>query len=131
MMPEVKEWYDLANTDLQVAKHLNDSFHPKPLEIICFHCQQAAEKAAKSLIVYYGAEGGIPKLHDISFLLDQIKNKVRIEEKYYEYADVLTPYGVVARYPNELFLDERHTEQAIQYADSILQWVNGIIAIQE
>lgn len=77
MMPEVKEWYDLASTDLQVAKHLNDAFHPKPLEIICFHCQQAAEKAAKALIVYYGTEGGMPKLHDISFFVgsDQGKNQ--------------------------------------------------------
>ena len=34
-------------TDLGVAKHLNSQYHPKPLEIICYHCQLSAEKAIK------------------------------------------------------------------------------------
>lgn len=32
----------------------------------------------------------MPKLHDLSFLLNQVKNFVNIEEKYYDYADTLT-----------------------------------------
>ncbi|MCD8152853.1 MAG: HEPN domain-containing protein [Clostridiales bacterium] len=124
MMSATKEWYDLAVTDLGVAKHLNSTYYPKPLEIICYHCQQAAEKNIKALIMYYGAQSGMPKLHDLSFLLNQIKNQVEIEDKFYEYADTLTPYGVSIRYPNELFLEERHADKAIQYADEIVQWVS-------
>ncbi len=127
MMSATKEWYDLAVTDLGVAKHLNSTYYPKPLEIICYHCQQAAEKSIKALIMYYGAQGGMPKLHDLSFLLNQIKNRVEIEDKFYEYADTLTPYGVSIRYPNELFLEERHADKAIQYADEIVQWVSDIV----
>ena len=41
------------------------------------------------MIIYYGGEGGMPKLHDLSFLLNQIKNKVCIEDKYYGYADTI------------------------------------------
>ena len=59
----------------------------------------------------------MPKLHDLSFLLNQIKNKVAIEDKYYDYADTLTPYGISARYPNELFLEEKHVEEATRFAD--------------
>lgn len=127
MTQETKEWYDLAVMDLGVAKHLESTYYPKPVEIVCYHCQQAAEKGIKALIMYYGAEGGMPKLHDLSFLLNQIKNKVSIEDKYYDYADTLTPYGVSIRYPNELFLEERHAKQAIQYADEMIQWVGGIV----
>jgi HEPN domain-containing protein len=127
MTQETKEWYDKATMDLGVAKHLLETYYPKPIEIVCYHCQQAAEKAIKALIIFYGAEGGIPKLHDLSFLLNQIKNKVDIEEKYYDYADTLSPYGVAVRYPNELFLEERHAKEAVQLADEILQWVNHII----
>lgn len=127
MTQEVKEWYDLAKMDLGVAKHLEATYHPKPLEIICYHCQQAAEKGIKALIIHYGAEGGLPKLHDLSFLLDQIKNKVTIEDKYYDYADTLTPYGVSIRYPNELFLEERHAKTAIQYAGEIMEWIDSIV----
>lgn len=127
MTQEVKEWYDLAKMDLGVAKHLEATYHPKPLEIICYRCQQAAEKGIKALIMFYGAEGGMPKLHDLSFLLNQIKNKGFIEDKYYDYADTLTPYGVSIRYPNELFLEEKHAKIAIQYAEEIMQWVDNIV----
>ncbi len=68
------------------------------------------------------------KIHDLAFLLDQIKNKIRIEEKYYDDADALTPYGAAVRYPSELSLEERHAEEAIQYAGEIQQGVLGIVA---
>lgn len=42
---KLKEQYDMAVMDLGVAKHLDETYRPKPLEIICYHCQQAAEKA--------------------------------------------------------------------------------------
>lgn len=115
MTQEIKEWYDMAVMDLGVAKHLEATYYPKPIEIICYHCQQSAEKSIKALIMYYGAKSGMPKLHDLSFLLNQIKNKVNIEDKYYDYADTLSPYGVSVRYPNELFLEQRHVKEAIQF----------------
>ena len=128
MTPETKEWYDMAVMDLGVAGHLDETYRPKPLEIICYHCQQAAEKAIKALIIYYGGEGGMPKLHDLSFLLNQIKNKVCIEDRYYDYADALTPYGVSVRYPNELFLEERHVKEALKLSGEILRWVQSIVS---
>lgn len=131
MTPTTKEWYDLAATDLGVAKHLYETYYPKPLEIICYHCQQSAEKAIKAMIMYYGAQGGMPKLHDLSFLLNQVKNMVHVEEKFYDYADTLAPYGVSVRYPNELFLEDRHAREAIQYAGEILQWAESIIGPAE
>lgn len=70
---EAFSWITVARNDLEVAKHLNKTFYPKPLEIICYHCQQAAEKAVKGLIVSKGCQGGLPKIHDISFLMSQIK----------------------------------------------------------
>lgn len=131
MTQATKEWYDMAVMDLGVARHLDETFNPKPLEIICYHCQQAAEKAIKALIMYYGGEGGLPKLHDLSFLLNQIKNKVPIEDKYYDYADTLTPYGVSVRYPNELFLEKKHAKEALEFSGEILDWVQGIVSRDE
>lgn len=60
MTQQVKEWYEMAAIDLGVAKHLDATSYPKPLEIVCYHCQQSAEKAIKTLIMSYGAEGGMP-----------------------------------------------------------------------
>ena len=44
-----------------------------------------------------------------------------IDEKYYDYADVLAPYGVALRYPNELFLEERHADKAVQMANEFVE----------
>ena len=131
MDEHIKEWLDLAEMDFGVAKHLFETYHPKPLEIICFHCQQAAEKAIKAVIVSYGEQGGMPKLHDLSFLLGQVRNMTDIDEKYFDYADTLTPYGVSLRYPHELFLEEYHAEQAIKYAKEIMNWALATIKHNE
>ncbi|MHB8125320.1 MAG: HEPN domain-containing protein [Desulfitobacteriaceae bacterium] len=39
----VKSWCDFAKDDLITAKYLL-GLHPLKLEIICYHCQQSAEK---------------------------------------------------------------------------------------
>ncbi len=127
MEHEESLWIELAKTDLGVAKHLISQYYPKPLEIICYHCQQAAEKAIKAIIVAYGAQGGMPKKHNLSFLLEQMKNMIEIPEKYYDYADELTPYGIAVRYPNELYIEERHVLNAIQYAEELVVWAEKIL----
>ena len=33
-------------------------------------------------------------------------------KEWYDYADTLTPYGVSIRYPNELFLEEKHAKKS-------------------
>lgn len=47
--------------------------------------------------------------------MNQIKNKADIEDKYYDYADALMPYGVSVTYPNELSLMEWHAKDAWIY----------------
>ena len=74
-----------------------------------------------------GCKGGIPKKHDIFLLLNQIKNIVDIDEKFYDYADILSPYGVAMRYPNELQIDENHAARAIELANYFTSWANGYI----
>lgn len=44
----VKEWANFSKIDLLTAKHLFKTMYPKPLEIICYHCQQSAEKIIKA-----------------------------------------------------------------------------------
>ena len=45
-----KEWLDLASMDFQCAEFLIQMC-PMPLEIICYHCEQAAEKMLKGFLV--------------------------------------------------------------------------------
>ncbi|SPF52644.1 hypothetical protein SBF1_5970006 [Candidatus Desulfosporosinus infrequens] len=51
----VNEWLDFANKDISSAKYLLD-MRPVPLEIICYHCEQAAEKALKGYLILHDME---------------------------------------------------------------------------
>lgn len=120
-------WLEFAKTDLGVAEHLDKAYLPRPVEIICYHCQQAAEKAVKAIIVSSGVPNGIPKKHNLSFLLEQTKGFVSIPEVYFDYADALTPYGIAVRYPNELHIEEYHVQEALKAAQDIVEWADKII----
>lgn len=61
------QWMKLANQDYGVAEHLFQTYYPKPYEIICYHCQQAAEKAIKGIIINGGAQGGYLKFMTCHF----------------------------------------------------------------
>ena len=39
MVPDVQRWLDFAENDLAIEKRLLETSHPKPLEIIYYHCQ--------------------------------------------------------------------------------------------
>lgn len=127
MNQEAGRWIDMAEVDYGVARHLFETYYPKPYEIICYHCQQAAEKMIKAVIITCGARDGIPKSHDLSFLMNQIKNQVVIQEKFYDYADELTPYGVAVRYPSEMFLEERHAGEALKMARELIEWGKNVM----
>lgn len=123
MDKEVMMWLQFAKTDLGVAEHLDKEYYPKPFEVICYHCQQAVEKAVKAMIVALQIPGGIPKKHDLAFLLSQIKNYVKVPEKFFDYTESLTPYGIAVRYPGELQIEDYHVKEALTYAREIVAWV--------
>ena len=120
--PVHQQWLIIAEQDLGVAKHLFDLYRPMPLEIVCYQCQQCAEKALKALYINMKIPGGLPRTHDLSLLLDQMHNSVSISDQLYDLADQLTPYGIAARYPNNLNFDEFRTKHAIEAAEAILKW---------
>lgn len=122
---DVRAWLNFAGMDYEAANILY-SHHPKPCEIICYHCQQAAEKAIKALYIFFDIPGGIPRKHDLSFLLNQIENKTEISKELRHYADALNVYGVVSRYPNEIQIDDERTKQALTYAGFLLQWAKSV-----
>ncbi len=131
---EYQEWLAFAKTDYQSADYLNGApFYPRPLNVICYHCQQAAEKAIKALIVYFGSQGGMPKVHDVSFLLNQIKNYsvqqkgIEVTQDLMEIANSLSKYGVLPRYPNEIEVDEYQVKKALNDAKQIMDWVEMVV----
>ena len=93
------------------AQHLNDTLYPKPLEIICYHCQQAAEKMLKALII--ANHGEVQKTHDLGLLTDQLAEMMSIPNDVIFAADDLTEYGVKIRYPLDAMIEESHVSKAL------------------
>lgn len=124
MDDNVRLWLEFANADLETASFLYDKQYPRQLEIICYHCQQAGEKSIKALYIAKEIPGGIPRKHDLWFLLEQMKNVVDIPESIYDAAEKLDPYAIVFRYPGENRVDDYRAKQAIGLAKTIINWVN-------
>ena len=125
MNAEIMEWKRLADMDLVTAKHMFETYRPIPVEIVCFHSQQAAEKMLKCFLVFHEIEP--PKTHDLKSL---IKMCIEIESEYdtiNKEAALLSEYAVLPRYPAEFDLDETDGERAIKSADKIVNYVNELI----
>ena len=122
---DIHAWLSFADMDYEAANILY-AHYPRPCEIICYHCQQAAEKAIKAVYIFLDMPGGIPRKHDLSFLLNQIQNKIDISKKLRQYADVLNVYGIVSRYPNEMHVDDERTKVALHHADYVLKWAKRV-----
>lgn len=114
------EWLEFAEMDLSAAEYLL-SMRPLPVEIICFHCEQAAEKFLKAVLVQLGIEP--PRTHD---LIQLCKICSDTDERFGQLVDAcveLTPYGVQTRYPSNMELDARDVDCALRECRHIQDFV--------
>ena len=73
---------------------------PDPIrDSIAFHCQQAAEKYLKALLVSLQVE--FPKTHDLEELLDVLSTVAADVASDLEGVKFLSPFGVKIRYPGD------------------------------
>lgn len=119
-----KEWFEFAKRDLESAKFLMNMY-PKPLEIICYHCEQSAEKYLKGYLIINGNKA--EKTHDLVLLNNKCS---KLEKKFTEIEDEcieLVPYGVQVRYPYQLEVNEDDVKNAISSAEKIEEFIQKIL----
>jgi len=124
--PDALEWYRYARMDMEAALSLNEHMHPRPLEIICYHAQQCAEKMLKGFLVSHNTVP--PKKHDLPLLCDMC---VGIDSRFDDLNDIcefLTVFGVQPRYPNELTVLDEDADKAIGYTQKIVDFFGVIQA---
>jgi len=95
----VAEWIRFSDMDLEAAKHLYENMNPKPLEIICYHCQQSAEKALKAYLISSGIKP--ERTHNLNYLIDECRKNDLSFEEIIEQCERLNPYSSQPRYPYE------------------------------
>lgn len=116
----VKEWIKYAETDLASANHLL-GMHPIPIEIICYHCAQSAEKALKAFLIAKDVEP--PRTHDSRFLNRLCSRHDRDFQQLEQACIELTAYATQPRYPFMIEISSNDMKQALLAADKILKFV--------
>ena len=122
----VELWVKYAENDLSVAGHLFETHNPLPTNIICYHCQQAAEKALKSILIQNDVT--VPKTHDIDELLQRVQTHEPSITLNDGIAEKLTTFAVESRYPdNVIDFTKEDTELGLKYAREILDKVKTVL----
>jgi HEPN domain-containing protein len=93
---------------------------------LCFHAQQAAEKAIKAVLVGRGVS--FPRTHVIERLLDLLPAEVEITAELRESAR-LTAYATVSRYPGspDPITADDHA-RAVWLANLVVRWAEERLA---
>ena len=117
------DWLRYARSDLELARVT------RPDEVLfeglCFHAQQAAEKALKAVLIAKGVPP--PKTHNIRTLLDLLPQEL-VAPQEIEDAASLTDYAVTSRYPGDFeSVDEEEYKEAVRLAETVVIWAERII----
>jgi HEPN domain-containing protein len=120
-----REWLRYAEADLNLARMPlpEGTMH----EQLCFHAQQAAEKALKAVLVSLGSD--FPHTHDLRILTEIISRQIAISPSIAKCAGLLTPYAVAFRYPGgyEPVQDEERQE-AVSAARDVVEWARQYLS---
>ncbi len=120
-----QEWLAHAESDLNLARLAEDHEEILP-EQVCFHTQQAAEKALKAVLLH--CQIAFPLIHDIEELLEiATQNGLSLPPDVAD-AGTLTPYAVEARYPGyEEEITPAQVGDAIRLAERVMTWAAEMI----
>ena len=115
------DWYRFGDMDLEAAETLRDYSPQKPLEIICYHCQQSAEKYLKGYLIANGEKA--PRTHDLRLLQGLCYKINPVFDDIADTCDTLTIYSIQPRYPVESHIGESEAIQAIREAKIVQAFV--------
>jgi HEPN domain-containing protein len=122
-------WLERATGDLQIAG-LGSTDAGIFLEDLCFHAQQAAEKALKAVCISRGLD--FPRTHSLVLLIDMLAtSRLAIPAQVRE-ADTLTHYAVQARYPGwSEPVSEAEYREAVELARGVVGWARQLLGQEE
>ena len=118
------QWLDHAKNDFKMAKIA--SGQEGLIEQICFHAQQAVEKAMKAVLVFHQID--FPFTHDLEQLLVLLERKQIVLPGTLQEIGLLTPYAVETRYPGDWGdITDEDVQKALDLAEKALSWAENNI----
>lgn len=119
-----QEWLQHSRSDLALARLKKT--RTVLYQHLCFHAQQAAEKAIKAVLISRCVR--FPRTHDLAYLLDLLPSDVRIPPLLIDLPS-LTKYAVQHRYPAETPpVTAKHRRLAVQLAENAIAWATRCAA---
>jgi HEPN domain-containing protein len=94
----IQQWIRKAEHDPEAARRIFAVEEGCPFDMVCFHCQQAAEKYLKCLLTARGIQA--PRTHDLRALAILIPSEDRTSLNVDKLAD-LNSYAVEVRYADD------------------------------
>lgn len=120
-------WLAKAESDRLAARRLLEA--GGPFDAVCFHAQQACEKALKAVLAW--AEADIPRTHNLEELqlrcLAVLSDATAATLKTFNLSE-LTPYAVETRYDAEFWPDRDTTAMAATWAERVVGLVSAFLA---
>ena len=121
-----REWFEKGSHDIDEARLSLKA--GGWTDIICFHCQQAAEKYLKGFLIANGINVGKVKkmqIHDLTKLWSECHQLDRGFASVEEECIVLNPYYIESRYPlgAPKVYTKTEAKQALQAAEKIVSLV--------
>lgn len=126
MQPLTSEWVQKAEGDLATARRELRARTAPNYDAACFHAQQCAEKYLKALLQEAVTPFG--KTHNLSLLLDLLKDQYPTLELIRPTLAMLSAYAVEYRYPGES-ADKDVARQAVKMAEEVKQLVVEFLRI--
>lgn len=118
----VRQWLTKAEHDLLIAEQLVSN--PALADGVSFHCQQAAEKAFKAFLTWHSQPFG--KTHNLRLLVLDCEAVSAEFSDLLDTADILTPYAVAGRYPDDLISPtQEEAVEALRLAKEAASFVRG------
>ena len=121
-----RAWLAKADSDLTAARRLLE--HAGPYDAVCFHAQQAAEKALKALLAF--ADAPLPRTHNLEDLQAQCLSTMaadRLVDLRRLDLSELTPFAVESRYDIEFWPDQAEASAAVAVAAVVCALASRIV----
>jgi len=99
--------------------------HDAPLDTICFHIEQAAEKLLKALLSHRGVT--YPFTHDLQELLEMACTIAPSLSEFSASLADMTPYAVRIRYDQMIYPAEEETREALGIVLKLRFIIHGLL----
>jgi HEPN domain-containing protein len=121
------EWLRFAEMDFGSAEYLL-GYRPLPVEIVCYHCQQSAEKWLKGFLVIQGIRP--PKTHNLEELYKLCEPFSQNIQNIRTPCGALNKYSVQPQYPEEMSITEPEMYAALNSVKIITEFMRPLFPMR-